>query len=153
MAKRRKPSKKKNTKKIDQRIIYAVIALVLIVAAFFVFGGKPTADTPSDGLPADISTEAGYEKIQEGAFLLDVRTPEEWVEYHVDGATLIPLDELQARASEVPFDQEVIVMCNSGNRSTIGRDILLSVGHPSVASINGGIQAWMKAGYPTVSGE
>ena len=145
--KRKKPAKKKKSPQKNTQIIYAVIGVILIVAAIFMLSGKSTANAP------DISTKEGHQKIEDGAFLLDVRTPEEWAEYHVEGATLIPLDELEARINEVPFDQDVVVMCNSGNRSTIGRDILLSAGHPSVTSINGGIQAWIKAGYPTVSGE
>ncbi|MBT3337531.1 MAG: rhodanese-like domain-containing protein [Anaerolineae bacterium] len=94
-----------------------------------------------------------YEKFEEGTYMLDVRTPEEWVEYHVDGATLIPLDELEARVSEVPTGVEVIVICNSGNRSQVGRDILLNAGYSSVTSIAGGIQGWMSAGHDFVTDE
>ncbi len=146
--KRHKPSKKNDAKKKKEQIIYIVIAVVLVIFAFLVFGSNKPADTP-----AQIDTATGYQKFQEGAFLLDVRTPEEWVEYHVDGATLIPLDELESRISEVPSDQDVVVICNSGNRSVVGQDILLSAGYSNVYSISGGIQGWMKAGYPTVSGE
>ncbi|MCP4143147.1 MAG: rhodanese-like domain-containing protein [Chloroflexi bacterium] len=95
----------------------------------------------------------GYQKFQEGAFLLDVRTQGEWEEYHVDGATMIVLDELESRVSEVPFDKEVIIICNSGNRSQVARDILLNAGHTSVTSIAGGIQGWMKAGHEVVTGK
>ena len=149
--KRRKPSKKNNAKKKKEQIIYAVIAFIVILAAFFIFGGNSSPTTNS--LPAEINTGMAYQKVEEGAFLLDVRTQEEWIESHVEGATLIPLDELEARISEVPTDREVVVICHSGNRAKVGRDILLAAGYPSVSSVSGGIQGWMEAGYPTVSGE
>ena len=87
-----------------------------------------------------------------GAFILDVRQPEEWNDFHIDGATLIPLDQLANRVSEVPRDKEVIVVCRSGNRSKQGRDILKQAGFTQVTSMNGGLNQWQAAGYPTVSG-
>ena len=160
MAKKRssKAQKKeaiKNAKKKKDQIIIAVAVLVFVLIAFLFLGGNSSADTPVivNSLPAEINPAMGYQKFQEGAFLLDVRTQAEWEEYHVDGATMIVLDELEARVNEVPFDQEVIVICNSGNRAKVGRDILLAAGHTSVASIAGGIQGWMSAGYDVVSGK
>ena len=75
-----------------------------------------------------------------GAFILDVRTPEEWNEYHVPGSTLIPIDELPKRVAEVPKDKEVVVVCRSGNRSATGRDVLLKAGYPQVTSLAGGLK-------------
>jgi len=154
MAKRKHKSNKRaqqEAKKKNQLILTIVLVVAAIAAILIVLNKGNSATVNS--LPAEINTGLGYQKVQEGAFLLDVRTPEEWVEYHVDGATLIPLDELEARVDEVPFDREVVVMCNSGNRSVVGRDILLAAGHTQVTSMAGGIQGWMAAGYPTVSGE
>ena len=87
----------------------------------------------------------------EGTYLLDVRTVEEWNEYHAPNTTLIPLDELAARVNELPKDQPIVVVCRSGNRSQTGRDILLGAGF-NAASMNGGLNAWRDSGYPTVSG-
>jgi rhodanese-related sulfurtransferase len=87
-----------------------------------------------------------------GAFILDVREPDEWNESHIPGATLIPLGELASRVDEVPQDQEVVVVCRSGNRSQQGRDILLSAGFTDVTSMAGGVNQWKAAGFETVSG-
>jgi rhodanese-related sulfurtransferase len=86
------------------------------------------------------------------AFILDVREPDEWVESHIPGATLIPLGELASRVDEVPQDQEVVVVCRSGNRSAEGRDILLAAGFEQVTSMAGGVNQWKAAGFETVSG-
>ena len=59
---------------------------------------------------------------------MDVRTQEEWNEFHAPNTTLIPLDELASRVNELPKDQPIVVVCRSGNRSQTGRDILLQAG-------------------------
>ena len=51
--------------------------------------------------------------------------------------------------NEVPADQDVVVICRSGNRSQTGRAILLDAGFENVTSTDGGMNAWSAAGYPT----
>ena len=157
--KKNKISKKKAaqaTKKAQQQRVIALVAVAVtfvIVAILFASNSVSPPVPAGNSLPADINTAMGYQKFEEGAFLLDVRTEEEWEEYHIDGATMIVLDQLESRVNEVPFDQEVIIICNSGNRSIVARDILLAAGHTSVSSILGGIQGWMAAGHDVVSGK
>ena len=125
----------------------AVLALVLV--GVFVL---PRLGTDKAGLPAEVTTAEGFELREEGAFVLDVREPSEWAEAHIPGATLIPLGELEARVSEVPAGQQVLVYCRSGNRSQTGREILLKAGFTQVTSMAGGIREWSAAGYPTEAG-
>jgi rhodanese-related sulfurtransferase len=99
-------------------------------------------------LPAEVSVAEAAKKRAAGAFILDVRTVEEWNEYHVPGSKLIPIDELGARLAEVPKDREVVVVCRSGNRSAKGRDLLLNAGYAQVTSLAGGLQTWRSAGQP-----
>ena len=154
MAKKRsKPAHKKKKaqqKNNKEQLWFAVAAVVLVILAFIVFGG---GNNNNMSLSPEINTETAKQMFDDGAYMLDVRTPEEWVNFHVDGATLIPLDELEARVNEVPRGQDIIVICNSGNRSQVGRDILLDAGFENVTSIAGGIQGWMAAGYDFVTGE
>ena len=128
--------------------IWAVLGLIVVAAAaaFAFLPGllQPQAVT----LPAEVSVAQAFQLREEGAFVLDVRTPAEWEEFHVPGATLIPLDELESRLDEIPVDREVVVMCRSGNRSATGREILRQAGFEQVTSMAGGIQQWSAAGYP-----
>jgi rhodanese-related sulfurtransferase len=48
---------------------------------------------------------------------------------------------------ELPKDQEIVVVCRSGNRSAQGRDILLEAGFAQVTSLAGGLTQWKAAGY------
>ncbi len=117
--------------------------------------GAPAASAPAgsiQALPAEVSVADALALREAGAFVLDVRQPEEWAAGHVPDATLIPLGELASRVNEVPKDRQVVVVCRSGNRSAQGRDILLGAGHPSVTSMAGGMNDWAAAGYPTATG-
>ena len=108
-----------------------------------VTGGEAAAE-----LPDEISVDAAHQKYQDGVFLLDVRTQEEWDEYHAPDTTLIPLDELEGRLDELPQNEEIVVVCRSGNRSQAGRDILRNSGFEQTTSMSGGLKAWRAAGYP-----
>ena len=88
----------------------------------------------------------------QGAFVLDVREQEEWNALHIPDATLIPLSQLSSRLSELPKDQEIVVVCRSGNRSAQGRDILLDAGFTNVTSMAGGMNQWQAQGLPTSTG-
>lgn len=133
--------------------LLAVVTVVIVVLGGVLFAVWSNSSTPSNtaegSLPAEINVDEAYQLVEEGAFLLDVRTPEEWDDFHAPQATLIPLDELANRVDEVPADRDVVVICRSGNRSLVGRDTLLAAGHPSATSVDGGMNAWAAAGYPT----
>jgi rhodanese-related sulfurtransferase len=102
--------------------------------------------------PSHITVAQAFDKYNQGALLVDVRTQEEWEEFHAPNTTWIPLDELVDRVTELPKNQEIVVICRSGNRSQEGRDILLNAGFTAVSSMDGGLRDWKIAGYPTISG-
>ena len=57
--------------------------------------------------------------LQQGATILDVRTPAEFAQGHVKGAVNIPLDQLQRSTAKVPKGKPVITCCLSGGRSGV----------------------------------
>lgn len=147
---RSKTQKKKSQKQNSLWLWGGLGIVLLIVLSVLLFnnqGGAGTAD-----LPREISVEEAVAKRDAGAFILDVRQPEEWNEFHVENSTLIPLGDLEARMSELPRDQEIVIVCRSGNRSGQARDILLGAGFTQVTSMAGGLNQWKASGYPTVSG-
>ncbi|MCB9135036.1 MAG: rhodanese-like domain-containing protein [Anaerolineales bacterium] len=140
---------KSTRRNANQFQLWWVIAAVVVLA----LGGYwyfQRANSSSSSFPKEISVTEAFQKYESGTFLLDVRTPEEWNDYHIDNTTLIPLDELPNRLSEVPKDQEVVVVCHSGNRSGQARDILLDAGYTQVTSMAGGMIAWNNAGYALI---
>ena len=127
----------------------AVIAILALVFVTVLFWQRPRT---MGSLPEEISVAQAAAMRDKGSLLLDVREPEEWTESHVPGSTHIPLGELDASVGKLPRDQEIVVVCRSGNRSKRGRDILLEAGFGRVTSMAGGLTAWAAAGQPTVAG-
>lgn len=87
----------------------------------------------------------------EGALVIDVREPYEYLSGHVPGARLLPLDFLPRSAGELPTGQPVYVICASGNRSLTAAWWLADAG-VDARSVAGGTGAWMAAGFPVAYG-
>lgn len=133
------------------KIILIIGALILLIFSAVVLiepGTKVEA-----GLPSTVNVDKAYELRQEGIFVLDVREDHEWETVHIPGATLIPLGELENRLNEIPNDEDILVVCRSGNRSTAARDILMNSGFKNVTSMAGGMIDWVNRSYEVVSGE
>jgi thioredoxin len=81
--------------------------------------------------------------------ILDVRTPNEYYSGHIAGATLIPLQQLSQRLSEIRQykDKEILIYCRSGNRSTVASEILIENGFKKLHNLQTGILGWQKQGY------
>ncbi len=73
--------------------------------------------------------------IQQGAFLVDVRTPVEFSEGHVKGSVNIPLNTIPAQLVKFKNKKNIIVFCRSGARSSQAKSILEQNGFNNV--ING----------------
>ena len=142
-------AEQRRKKRLIQLSIGFVILIIVVgsLLAYLTRDAVPTGIVPTD-LAAEISVAEAKAKYDNDVFVLDVRTQAEWDEFHIPGTTLIPLDELESRVDEVPRDQEVVVVCRSGNRSQVGRDTLLAAGFEQVTSMAGGVSAWRTAGYP-----
>lgn len=86
-----------------------------------------------------------------GAYVLDVRRDEEFVEGHVPGAVHIPLDQLGERWGEVPTDRRVHVICAMGGRSLAAAKALAGAGL-DVVNVAGGTLGWIEEGRPVDTG-
>ena len=123
-------------------------ALVVFAVLYFTGALSPDAEDSNAGLQGLISVEDAYKLYPDDAFFLDVRDLNEWDTGHVPDTINIPLDQLADRVNELPTDQDIVVICRSGNRSEIGRDLLLQAGFKNVTSMVGGVSDWKDAGYP-----
>ena len=88
----------------------------------------------------DINMEQLKRKVsQEGAILLDIRSPQEYEEGHLGGSILIPEYELKTKASEKLPDKEqvIVVYCSSGIRSKKAQKILEKMGYLNVYNLYG----------------
>jgi phage shock protein E len=74
--------------------------------------------------------------IKNGAFLVDVRTPNEFANGSVKGAINIPLDKIETQLGKLKNKEQIIVFCRSGNRSGQAKSILNRNGFTNIT--NGG---------------
>ena len=86
---------------------------------------------------------------ENGYIILDVRTPEEFAERHIEGAILIPDYEIGEKAESILTDKEqlILVYCRSGRRSKNAANELATLGYTNIKEF-GGINDWK---YGTVT--
>jgi len=87
-----------------------------------------------------------------GPLIVDVREPDEFAAVRVEAAALVPMSGFTDRAAELPRDRQLLVLCASGVRSAAATGYLLRSGWTDVANIDGGINAWQRAGLPVRHG-
>ncbi len=100
-----------------------------------------------------ISASDARAMIQSSSNLLvvDVRTPEEYAQGHLKGAVNITLSDLPLRIGGLQQNRPILVYCRTGSRSAQANSILVKAGFTQVYNLEGGITAWINAGYPTVT--
>ena len=88
----------------------------------------------------------------EPLYLLDVRQPWEHETAALPGSVLVPLDELTQRGDEIepPEGATIVAYCHHGVRSLSAAVLLERMGHASVVSLRGGIDAWSREVDPAV---
>ena len=117
-------------------------------------GNSTRADSSAQGKPIcqKITPDAAYRMMRESDdfILLDVRSNEEFLERHIAGAILLPVNELEKRVeSELPDKNAVIIVyCRSGARSANAAKILVEKSYAHVHDM-GGIIDWP---FETVGG-
>ena len=131
--------KKKRTNEIDsgERMIKYLFS-IFIVSFLLMMCSKNNSDVIS-------MEEFQSEILSKNTFVLDVRTEAEFYGPlgHIDGAMLIPIDELSLRINELEDmkDKDIYVVCRSGNRSNVGKNILRENSFNAI-NVNGGMLAW-----------
>lgn len=135
------------------------VVLVVLLAALAACGGSDDEGKSSTNSAAStasyttLDVRTAYQRFEanENAIMVDVREPNEWATTGVPvGARLISLGVFteQGAPAELPKDQEIYIICNSGNRSRVAADVLVKSGYGQVYNVDGGIQAWLAAGLP-----
>lgn len=97
----------------------------------------------------EVTVQQAHERQQNGANLIDVRTPAETAEGYPAGAKCIPLDELPSRINELKAQDEIYCICRSGRRSEQAVEFLAGQGFTNVSNVIGGYMEWSQQNLPT----
>lgn len=116
--------------------------ILLIICSILLLSGCGTKSTTNNN-SVKINGVKARSYIEKGAILVDVRTKEEYDSNHIDKAINIPLDDIDDEIkSKIPEkDKEIIVYCQSGNRSNMARNKLKKLGYINVYDL-GSINNW-----------
>ena len=131
-----------------------VLTLVVIIAVSALIIYYTQIHLPSTTISfGDITVEEAKSLVESNVSLIivDVRTREEYDSGHIEGAILIPVSELEGRINELSKEEELLIYCRTGNRSSNSVNILKANGYTKIFHMNDGIIAWIQAGYPTVN--
>lgn len=112
------------------------------------------ASPAAAGVARDLSVPEAMDLLRKDSrvYLLDVRTPGEYRQVRLDGAHLIPIDQLLRRVGELPKDRPILVYCTVGARSSQVFRYLAAQGYPEVYNLSGGLSAWQLRGLPVLQG-
>lgn len=126
----------------------AALALALVFALALAAAGRGS-------VTSDVSPRVAAELMRwPETVVLDVRTPEEYAEEHIAGATLLPLqkiqDEFQTDEVAPSLSTPIVVYCAAGARSARACEALAACGFTRLHNLQGGLRNWKAEGFPVV---
>ena len=112
---------------------------------------KRIADLFGGGIEKISATELKAKiDAKESIQIIDVRTRQEYkTDGHIAKSKLIPLSELPSRSKNLRKNKTIVCVCRSGNRSRSACKQLIDAGFTDVINMQGGMNAWKRAGLPT----
>jgi rhodanese-related sulfurtransferase len=113
-----------------------------------------TSTTPETSTAIGTVPPCAVREQQGNALLLDVRTPAEFEEVHIEGAVLHPLNGLNPADVKKLAEGKgaCVVICRSGGRARQAAEKLAAHGLPNLQIMNGGMQSWESEGLPVTRG-
>jgi len=81
---------------------------------------------------------------KKGMMILDVRTNKEYENGHIPGAIHVPLSDIGDKIKKLKKDKELVVYCQSGNRSIWAIKRLMGMGYKNLFNLKGGYHAWKR---------
>lgn len=141
---------------MNTKVFIAIVVIIIGVGGFFVAQNNNKEKTGSSESSATVEQQSapGFDVIEtalsSGGQLLDVRTPEEYGERHIQKAINLPLDDIEQGARpSVDKNAPVYVYCRSGNRSAQAKQILDNAGFTNVVDL-GSIEEVIQIGGTTI---
>ena len=127
-----------------KKLALIIISLIVVMGTACSQQGKnQVTDISADSLKASMN--------QTDIVILDVRTPEEFADGHVEGAVNIDFKnaDFSANIDKLDKTKKYEVYCRSGHRSAESAKVMNGKGF-NVSNVTGGILGWQEKGYPVV---
>jgi len=128
------------------------LAALLVVGALLIFSCQASTQ-----IIEDITVQEAFDLIEEEQgnpdfTIIDVRTPGEYAEGHLENAVNINFNaaDFEDRVDELDKDKTYVIYCRTGVRSAGARDVMKKLGFSEVYNVLDGITGWTAAGFPVV---
>ncbi len=123
--------------------------LIALIGSILLLAGCSSSSSAIDLSVTDFSSKVA----EAGVITLDVRTPGEFAEGHIEGAQLIDFQSgnFENEISSLDKNATYAVYCRSGNRSGQAVKVMHDAGFHNVYNLNGGVIDWTNAGLPLVN--
>ncbi|MCB9185395.1 MAG: rhodanese-like domain-containing protein [Flavobacteriales bacterium] len=131
----------------------AHFSTVVLLAIFMVSCSNGQNKTgASNGIAENVNVEE-FSKHIGNAQVLDVRTPQEWNEGIIEGATMANIydQDFEAQLGKLDKEKPVAVYCKVGGRSGQAMAKMKEMGFKEIYNLKGGMDAWKGAKKPTVN--
>ncbi|MBM3291938.1 rhodanese-like domain-containing protein [Candidatus Bathyarchaeota archaeon] len=132
-----------------RRNLYLIIVIILLSISVYIL--QLQIDR-GKGFPTygDVTIQQAYEliKMKPDLVIVDVRSKQEYDSGHIEKAILIPVDEFDRRVAELSKDDDLLIYCRTGNRSSQAVNILKLKGYTRIYHMKDGILGWNQAGFP-----
>ena len=137
---------------------YILLLLVLLISVCSVDVSSRAEERPGgpvDSVYQSITPVVASVLIveKENLVIVDVRTPGEREIAAIENSVLIPVGQLIKGNISLPKKQPVLLYCAVGGRSFYAAKYLKIRGYQEIYNLEGGIEAWQKAGLPVIKGE
>ena len=127
-----------------KKLIYGFLAIDVVIFAILAMNGglKPPK--------YDLKPAAFQEAVEAGGFLVDVRTPSEYEDVYIPGATLVNWkgDEFATKIQKYDKSKPIYIYCRSGMRASRAKRKMNKLGFKEVYNLKGGLKAWAKEKLP-----
>ena len=123
--------------------------VIALFASVLLLAGCSTSSTATDLNVSEFSSKV----TEAGIITLDVRTPGEFNEGHIEGAQLIDFQSgnFENEIATLDKSKTYAVYCRSGNRSGQAVKVMSDAGFSNLYNLNGGVIDWANAGLPLVN--
>lgn len=123
--------------------------LIALIGSILLLAGCSSTSSAIDLSVTEFSSKVA----EAGVITLDVRTPGEYAEGHLEGAQLIDFQSGNFENEISPLDKNATyaVYCRSGNRSGQAVKVMHDAGFHNLYNLDGGVIDWANAGLPLVN--
>ena len=120
---------------MEYAYIIIAVAVVALIASRIMAGSSTNSISTADLKNLIAKKDFSY-------FYMDVRTPGEFKSNKIKGFRNIPLNQISNKLTQIPEDKKLVVICQSGARSSVACRQLAKAGYKDVTNVRGGMNTW-----------